>query len=139
MVSPLQISQAPTLLRFGTSFSATLGEVVPHWRLSPETCRQGRPVRPQRESKRYSGGSLESEKSLIPLIGSAAVSMGMKRGLASAERHQDHDRTCAWRELHANHMSLAGRFPFHHRSTGLPGYDRICHHGLAAGECQDRN
>jgi hypothetical protein len=104
MVSPLQISQAPTLLRFGTSFSATLGEVVLHWRLSPETCRQRQPVRLRRESKRYSGGSLESEKSLIPLIGSAAVSMGMKRGLASAERHQNHDRTCAWRELHADHM-----------------------------------
>ena len=69
MVSPLQISQAPTLLRFGTNFSATLGEVVPHWRLSPETCRQRQPVRLRRGSKRYSGGSLESEKSLIPLIG----------------------------------------------------------------------
>jgi hypothetical protein len=62
MVSPLQISQAPTLLRFGTSFSATLGEVVLHWRLSPETCRQRRPVRPQRESRPSSDGSLDSEE-----------------------------------------------------------------------------
>src|SRR5665213_710535 len=116
MVSPLQISQARTLLSFGTNFSANFGEVVPHWRLSPETCRQRRPVRLRRESKRYLGGSLESEKSLVPLIGSAAVSMGMKRSLASAGRHQNHDRTCVWRELHADHMSLVGRFPFHHRS-----------------------
>src|SRR5665213_3428101 len=104
MVSPLQISQAPTFPRFRTNFSANLGEVVPHWRLSPETCRQRQPVRLQRESRPSSDGSLDSEESLIPLIVSSAVSMGMKRGLASAERHQNHDHTCVWRALHADHM-----------------------------------
>jgi len=91
------------------------------WRVTLETYRQRRLLRLRRDSKRYSSGSFESEKSLIPLIGSASVSIGMKRGLASAESHENHIRTCAWGKLRADHMSMAGRSPLHHRSTGLPG------------------
>jgi len=61
-VSSPDSRSSTTLLRFGISFSANLGEVVLHWRLSPETYRQGRPVRPQRESRPSSDGSLDSEE-----------------------------------------------------------------------------
>jgi hypothetical protein len=116
MVSPLQISQVPTLLRFVTSFNANLGEVVLHWRLSPETCRQKWPVRLRRGSRRCSAGSLESEESLIPLIGSAAVSIGMGRGFPLAERHKHHDCTCRGE----NSMQTRCLWQVGSRSTTVP-------------------
>ena len=136
MVSSLQISQTPALLRFGTSFNANLGEVVLHWRLSPETCRQRRPVRLRPGSRRFSAGSLESEKCPIPLIGSAAVSIGMKRGLPLAERHKNHDRSCRGETS----MQTRCLWQVGSRSTTVsPDSPDLPGLAIMAGECQDRN
>jgi len=74
-----------------------------------------------------------------PACHGTSGSPGPSRSCPWPRTHENHDCSFVWRKLHADHMPPAGRSPFHHRSTGLPGIARTCQHGLAAGECQNRN